>query len=140
MIESTRLSLTRRVRLALVIAAILAAPVSTRAQDDGATLYKRHCATCHDPGVNRAPQPDALRAMPAERVLATMETGTMISMVTNRTAPERRAIAEFVTGKSLSTPFVTTPAAAAMCQPAATFDASSGPRWNGWGAFSGKPG
>ena len=124
---------TRPTRLALLVFAIIgAAPLAVFAQD-GAALYKQHCSTCHDTGVNRAPQPDAMRLMPAERVLATMETGSMISMVTNRTAPERRAIAEFVTGRSLSTPFVTTPAPAAMCRAAAAFDASAGPRWNGWG-------
>src|SRR5688572_32291847 len=120
-------------RLLIVALAVLAPTVAHAQSVDGADLYKRHCSTCHDAGVNRAPQLDAMRTMPAERVLATMETGTMISMVTNRTAPERRAIAEFVSGKSLSTPFVTTPAPAAMCRAAAAFDASAGPRWNGWG-------
>ena len=37
----------------------------------------------------------------AERVLASMETGSMVTMANNRTAAERRAIAEFLTGKSL---------------------------------------
>src|SRR5688572_12327250 len=125
MSQPTRPTRPTRLTLAFVIAIIAAAPGAARAQDvDGSALYKRHCATCHDAGVNRAPQLDAMRTMPAERMLATMETGTMISMVTSRTAPERRAIAEFVSGKSLSTPFVTTPAAAAMCRSAAAFDAS----------------
>src|SRR5687768_3511696 len=124
--------MTSLLRRATFLAALVLTPTVLSAQD-GAALYKQHCSTCHDTGVNRAPQPDAMRLMPAERVLATMETGSMISMVTNRTAPERRAIAEFVTGKSLSTPFVTTPAPAAMCRAATAFDGSAGPRWNGWG-------
>ena len=53
--------------------------------------------------------------MPPERVLAAMETGSMITMANDRTAAERRAIAEFLTGKSLSTPLVTTPPPRAMC-------------------------
>ena len=67
----------------------------------------------------------------------------MITMANNRTAPERRAIAEFLTGKSLSNPLVTTPPAAAMCTasvgrsertgPTETFNPNSGPRWTGWG-------
>ena len=51
--------------------------------------------------------------MPAERVLAAMETGSMITMAIGRTAAERRAIAEFLTGKSLSNPVVLAPAPAA---------------------------
>jgi polyvinyl alcohol dehydrogenase (cytochrome) len=100
---------------------------------DAAVLYKRSCASCHDAGINRAPDRQALRVMPAERVLASMETGTMITMANNRTAAERRALAEFLTGKSLATPLVTTPAPKAMCQTPTPFDRSAGPQWSGWG-------
>lgn len=110
------------------------AAVSSAQTVDGAALYKRHCATCHDSGENRAPLPDAFRAMPAERVLAAMETGTMVTMANNRTAAERRAIAEFLSGRSLETRLDTAPAPAAMCRPAADrFDPAAGPRWHGWG-------
>jgi polyvinyl alcohol dehydrogenase (cytochrome) len=118
----------------LACVAVLCAAAPLRAQtDDGATLYKRSCASCHDVGVNRAPLADALRVMSAERVLASMETGTMVTMANNRTAAERRAIAEFVSGKSLDKPLVTAPSAAAMCRPAATAFTVSGARWAGWG-------
>ena len=40
--------------------------------------------------------------MTAERVLAALESGAMISMASRSTRAERRAIAQFVTGKSLS--------------------------------------
>jgi polyvinyl alcohol dehydrogenase (cytochrome) len=68
-----------------------------------------------------------------------METGSMITMANNRTAAERRAIAEFLTGKSLNNPLVTAPPQAAMCTaagrsgPAETFNPNAGPRWTGWG-------
>ena len=101
---------------------------------DGAELYKRTCAQCHDTGANRAPARDAFQSMPAERVMAAMETGSMITMAIGRTADERKAIAEFLTGKSLSNPVVLAPAPAAMC-PAGSpaFDSTTGPRWTGWG-------
>jgi polyvinyl alcohol dehydrogenase (cytochrome) len=101
---------------------------------DAAALYARSCASCHDTGANRAPDREAFRAMPAERVLASIETGSMISMATNRTPEERRAIAEFLTGRSLSTPLVTTPPPEAMCGSGSeTFRSASGPQWGGWG-------
>src|SRR5215510_10306339 len=96
----------------LILAALLvsSAPSVLSAQTpDAESLYARSCASCHDAGVNRAPNREAFRAMPAERILAAMETGSMITMANNRTAVERRAIAEFLTGKSLSNPLVTTP-------------------------------
>ena len=123
------------IRLAIVV--VLASLTLSRplvAQTvDGATLYKRHCATCHDAGVNRAPLPDALRVLSAERVLASMETGSMVTMANNRTAAERRAIAEFTSGKSLNTPLLTAPSASAMCRGSAAFDPARGAEWNGWG-------
>jgi polyvinyl alcohol dehydrogenase (cytochrome) len=85
-------------------------------------------------GVNRAPDMDVLRAMSADRVLAAMETGPMISMATARSAAERRAIAEAVTGKKLRNSLDVSPLPKAMC--AATnrtaFNPNSGPTWNGW--------
>jgi polyvinyl alcohol dehydrogenase (cytochrome) len=73
--------------------------------------------------------------MSPEKVLAAMESGPMISMANRRSAADRRAIAEFITGKSFEHPLDTTPAPAAMCTgPAPEFgNPSTGPLWNGWG-------
>ena len=46
---------------------------SPAAADDGPTLYKQLCATCHDTGVGRAPAKDVLQAMTPERVLTAMD-------------------------------------------------------------------
>jgi len=103
--------------------------------DDGATLYKQICASCHEAGVERAPSRQTLRAMSPERVLAALETGAMISMTSARTAVERRAIAEFVTGKPFGQALVTTPSPPSMC-PVREGDfvsLFSGPLWHGWG-------
>jgi polyvinyl alcohol dehydrogenase (cytochrome) len=124
-----------RLRLGFVLAAISCAAVAhaQTPSPDGADLYKRNCAQCHDNGTNRAPNRDSFKALTAERVLAAMETGSMITMANNRTAPERRAIAEFLTGKAIGSPLVTAPPAAAMCAGSSAFNPTSGPRWTGWG-------
>jgi polyvinyl alcohol dehydrogenase (cytochrome) len=104
---------------------------------NGEALYKTSCASCHDQSVNRAPDRTAFRGMLPERVLAAMETGSMVTMANNRSAAERRAIAEFVTGKSFSNSLVLAPAAKAMCQGnPQPFDSRSGPQWSGWGRNS----
>src|SRR5690349_1459859 len=87
---------------------------------DGAALYRRDCAACHDMGVDRAPARDALQTMTAERVLAAMESGPMISMASRDSGADRRAIAQYVTGKALSArDLSTTPPQSAMCVTAA---------------------
>jgi polyvinyl alcohol dehydrogenase (cytochrome) len=103
---------------------------------DGAANYKRSCASCHDTGTDRAPSRDAFREMAPERALAAMETGPMISMANRYSAADRRAIAEYITGKSFSQALATTPPAKAMCPPGSGGDFAnliSGPQWNGWG-------
>ncbi len=103
--------------------------------EDGPTLYKQLCASCHDTGLGRAPTRDVLRQMTPERVLAALESGAMLSMASGRTGVERRAIAEFVTGKPFAEAFSTRPSPQAMCRAAAGEFANplAGPAWNGWG-------
>ena len=43
-----------------------------------------------------------------DRVLSAMETGGMVTMANGRSAAERRAIAEFLTGKTFATALSTT--------------------------------
>lgn len=101
---------------------------------NGAALYRANCASCHDAGVDRAPSREAFLAMSAESVLAAMESGVMITMASRNSTAERRAIAEFVTGKSFSQPLSLRPLPQAMCASApGPFNASAGPMWNGWG-------
>lgn len=129
---------TRTALVVVLTALFFSRPIASFGQDvDAATLYQRNCAQCHDGGVNRAPRRDAFLAMTPERVLAAMETGAMVTMANNRTATERRAIAEFLTGKTFGTALNTAPSATAMCRAQSrTFDPAGGPRWTAWGSNS----
>jgi len=103
---------------------------------DGPAVYGAACASCHDAGLQRAPNRATLETMTPERVLASLESGSMVSMTAARSATERRAVAEFVTGKSFQRALVTRPSLQAMCSGAASGADSvlSGPAWNGWSA------
>ena len=102
---------------------------------DGAALYRRDCAACHDAGIDRAPARDTLQTMSAERVLRALETGPMLSMASRVSGAERRAIAQFVTGKSLSERDLSaTPPKSAICASPGNFTSPlTGRNWNGWG-------
>src|SRR5687768_16928755 len=118
-----------------LFAGLLAMLPGIASAQDGAALYKSSCAFCHDGGVPRAPNLEALRAMTPQRILASMETGLMIAMAHNRTVDERRAISEFASGKTFGITFDRTPAAKAMCTAAVKTPADplAGPNWSGWG-------
>src|SRR5262245_56302134 len=126
--------MTRHYLLAASFVILLVSPGPATAQD-GAALYRRDCAGCHDMGVDRAPAREALQSMTAERVLTALESGLMLSMASRETGAERRAIAQWVTGKSLSArDLTTTPPASAMCTTPDRFvNPLNGPGWNGWG-------
>ena len=116
---------------AVILMLCVAAPAMAQ---DGGALYQEHCASCHNGSVDRAPQLDVLRAMTPQRILEALEFGSMVSMTHGRTTAERRALAEFASGKSLAERFTIEPAAKAMCRPGGTFSLeSSQPVWNGFG-------
>jgi polyvinyl alcohol dehydrogenase (cytochrome) len=121
-------------RCVMCCCTLLLSPCILSAQDGG-TLYKRSCAPCHDAGIERAPNRETLHAMAPRQVLAAMENGAMISMAATLTAAERRAIAEFVTEKSLGQDLEMTPSKQAMCgaAPRDFPDPLAAPRWLGWG-------
>lgn len=121
-------------RSAIAFALLLMLPTIATSQD-GAVLYKTSCAFCHDAGTPRAPALEALRAMSPQRILASMETGPMIAMVHNRSVDERRAIAEFASGRRFGAAFDRTPAPKAMCTATTKVSADpiGGPVWSGWG-------
>ncbi|MEI9811524.1 MAG: PQQ-binding-like beta-propeller repeat protein [Acidobacteriota bacterium] len=98
---------------------------------DGGALFNELCAGCHNGQVDRAPNREALRSMPAERILNALERGAMVTIAMRRTAPERRAIAEFVAGKPLSAVSPLTPPPTAMCDAKVTSAGSS--LWESWG-------
>jgi polyvinyl alcohol dehydrogenase (cytochrome) len=119
-------------RLLFATALLLSFTTLLPAQD-GATLYQRNCSSCHDGAMDRAPARDVLKGMTAERVLAAMENGPMITMAVRLSAAERRTLAEFVTQKSLSQGLSLAPLPQAMCKTAPRAMNLNGPLWNGWG-------
>ncbi|MEQ1945745.1 MAG: PQQ-binding-like beta-propeller repeat protein [Bryobacteraceae bacterium] len=112
--------------------ALILVPLGLLAQN-GENVYKQNCALCHDSGAERTPSRETLRSMTADAVLGAMEFGPMISMSNRLSTAERRAVAEYVAGKTLQS-LQLTPKAEAMCKAnAAGANLLAGPQWSGWG-------
>jgi polyvinyl alcohol dehydrogenase (cytochrome) len=101
--------------------------VSVVAQD-GAEIFRNHCSTCHRAGSSTsAPLPDALRSLPAQTILAALESGKMRTQGSLLSPGERKLVADY-----LGTTGVQTMSASANCSSApATHPNAIG--WNGWG-------
>ena len=92
---------------------------------DGAAIYKQHCANCHDAAAERVPPLAALKAMPAAGIRASLETGKMREQAAALSTAERDRVAAFL-GTSTT---ATNPIAYCKGVPAA----NSKSDWNGWG-------
>jgi len=116
----------------LTLALCALAPILAQTPD-GASIYKDRCALCHDrSSETRAPAPTALREMSPENVVHALESGLMQEQGRALSASQKRAVAEFLTGKSVGQ---AVPQAKLNACPAATAPFSlAGENWNGWGA------
>jgi polyvinyl alcohol dehydrogenase (cytochrome) len=99
----------------------------------GEQTFQHSCASCHSGAPDsRAPSPEALKARTPQAVIESLMTGAMRPQGARLSGPERRAVAEFVTGKTVTVDVTgaaqgrcTAPSRGASPAPAAT--------WSGWG-------
>lgn len=126
---------TRRLAVVLpfLALAVLTIPGLSSAQD-GAALFKTYCSTCHDPADPGAPTRDVLGQMRPEQILQALETGAMRRQAAERSHAQRRALAEYLTGRALPSRTVDVMPASAFCDGATDPSApASRSTWNGWG-------
>ena len=98
---------------------------------DGAAVYKAHCASCHDSPTGRVPPVSALKAMSFPVILGALETGSMKMQGAELSSGERYAVVVYLS----------TPAPKPLAVPQSAFcsgtpqpfrDSSRGPTWSGW--------
>ena len=118
-------------RTTLIILAMSSAAFA--ADPEGLAVYKQHCAACHDAsGETRAPAPAALKLMSPENIVRALESGMMKEQGAAMSAAERRAVAEFLTGKAIGSMSVASKVG--MCADRNARFSPEGASWNGWGA------
>ena len=120
--------------LAALIAILAASPALAQAPD-GAQVFAASCANCHNGAADsRAPALDALRSRTPEAIIDVLMTGAMRPQGSRLSGPERRAVAEFVTGKRVGGDVTgaATGRCAAVSSTGAIRDLASAPGWTGW--------
>jgi len=66
------------------------------AQPVGETIYKRHCAGCHELNHPNIPPRPSLARMSSARILRTLDFGTMLWIAAPLQRSEREAVASFL--------------------------------------------
>ena len=73
-------------------------------EPDGEQIFKQRCASCHSGAPeSRAPSPDALKSRTPQAIIESLMTGAMRPQGSRMSGPERRAVSEFITGKTVGT-------------------------------------
>jgi polyvinyl alcohol dehydrogenase (cytochrome) len=76
------------------------APAAAAAVHPGAAVYEQHCGNCHTGGVYKAPHRMFLGMMAPDAILESMD-GIMAAQAAALTEQQRRAVAEYLAGRSL---------------------------------------
>jgi polyvinyl alcohol dehydrogenase (cytochrome) len=103
---------------------------------NGETIYKQHCAGCHEASIPRAPNRQALRAMEPEAIDTALSSFSMRRQGATLSSAERRAVAAFLAGRpagSYRAPLDVIGKEAYCAAGTAPRDPLAGASWNGWG-------
>jgi polyvinyl alcohol dehydrogenase (cytochrome) len=105
---------------------------------DGGVLFKNYCAVCHEAADNSpAPNRKALSQLSPEQILQALENGSMKAIAAERSRAQRRALAEYLSGKPFGAELPSPIPKSAFCNRAGGAVSSrgllTGPAWNGWG-------
>jgi polyvinyl alcohol dehydrogenase (cytochrome) len=97
---------------------------------DGAAVYQRICAACHEGGNEKAPRRSTLEMMTVGAIHQALDTGIMKVQAQSLSENERVAVAQYLSQKKLDQASVATEPA---CHGAAATFTDAPPSWSGWG-------
>jgi polyvinyl alcohol dehydrogenase (cytochrome) len=96
-------------------------------------LFERSCSGCHNGDDPRAPTVDALRGRSPQAIVDALTAGSMRYQGLALSGDERRAIAEYLSGRKLRGTVAGVTSGTCATRPALS-DPATAPLWNGWGA------
>jgi polyvinyl alcohol dehydrogenase (cytochrome) len=113
-----------------LLAALLASSLFGAAS--GEEVFKQRCAGCHEQNNPRIPRVETLHAMPAARILRTLNWGVMGNVAYTMTIAEREAVASYLGTHDQP---AAAPSAAFCADRTVRFSSNAKlqqPQWNGW--------
>ncbi len=111
---------------------VLRVPRDAPSESRGAAIFARDCATCHTGAAeSRAPSPDILKRRSPEAILSALTAGGMRPQGGRLSGAERRAVAEYLSGKAFGTDITGARIGRCTSTPPLT-DSASSPSWRGW--------
>jgi polyvinyl alcohol dehydrogenase (cytochrome) len=118
--------------LALALASVAVAATAGAQAPPGETIFQARCASCHSGQPDsRAPSLDALKSRTTQGVIDALVNGAMRAQGSKMSGPDRRAVAEYVTGQRVDGDV--TGAATGRCLTKQAFgDVARLPSWTGW--------
>ena len=96
----------------------------------GCVVYTQRCASCHEGILPRMPTRQGLAAMTPEHIESELASFSMRRQGASLSPAERRAVAEFLTGRSADGDV--TGAATGRCQTALASNRTAARDWRGW--------
>ncbi len=127
---------TARICAALFALVLPGVAAAQPASPSGAAVYKQSCAGCHETAIPRMPNRAALGKMSPEHIESELAAFSMRRQGAKLSPAERRAVAEFLTGRpagSYRAPIALIPKSAYCTATSTGGDPFSGASWNGWG-------
>ncbi len=127
----------RRLRVATLMVGlgVSVAAVAAAQGPDGAALFERECVRCHNGAAeSRAPAVDVLRRRSPEAILASLTAGSMRPQGGRLDGAERRAVAEYLSGRALGGDV--SGIGNARCRVNPPLALAGKPMWAGWSSAS----
>ena len=104
-----------------------------QAQPGGSAIFDRSCASCHRAGEKEVPSPELLRTLTPEAIVNALTIGKMSTQGAALTAPERSAVAQFLTGRAPAAAVAANPNTNRCAAPTPATDPTRGAAWMNWG-------
>ena len=114
---------------------VLSGSAFAQAAPDGAAVYQKACASCHQAPAagSRAPTREVLAGIAPEAIMTALTTGNMFRQGSELTDAERRAVAGFLAGRPVGTAAPASIVGRCSAAPAALQARDLDAGWNGWG-------